>query len=153
MSESFLGLRYEPDGDGTGLLKARVQTVSFSGQSESWCREEELLSFAQALATTFPLPASCNLQLKASSPYAARGTSEQHPSPVSIAVYPVGTTGAIGIRIDLASPIYEAERPETQSTVGLELITRYGPLREFANELISMVLGKASHAKLEQYEP
>ena len=83
----------------------------------------------------------------------ARGTSEQHPSNISIAAYPVGTTGAIGIRVDLASPIYDTERPETQSIVGLELITRYGPLQEFANELISVVLGKAAHAKLEQYEP
>jgi len=153
MSESFLGLRYEPEGDGTGLLKARVQTVSFSGQSEAWLGEDELLSFARALTATFPLPANFNRQLKAGSPYRAKSASEQHPPYISIAVYPVGNTGAIGIRVDLASPTYDNERPETQSTVGLELITRYGPLQDFANQLISVVLGTASHAKLEQYEP
>jgi hypothetical protein len=153
MSESFLGLRYEPEGDGTGLLKARVQTASFSGQSEAWFGEEQLLSFARALADTFPLPTHFNLQLKAGAPYTDRGTSEQHPPYVAISVYPIGTTGAIGIRVELASPIYEAERPEAQSTVGLELITRYGPLQKFASELISVVQGKSSHAKLEQYEP
>jgi hypothetical protein len=152
MSESFVGLRYLSDGDGTGKLLVHVQNAQFRGASSAWFGEDELLAFAHSLATSFPLKSGEKPSIQAGFPYAEQAESEFQQVHVAITVYPVGTTGAIGVQIKLATPLYEGERPDSQSAVVIELLTRYGPLQDFGHQLQALVQGAVEHAKLSAYE-
>jgi len=148
MVESFLQLQYQDDRDGTGKLLVHAQDNAFRGSSEAWFGEEELLSFGKALASTYPLQHDQEISIRAGAPYANKNALETQQVYVSLAFYPIGVAGKIGVRIDLATTLYEGERPKSQRSLGIELVTRYGALQEFGNDIIKLIKGSVQNAKL-----
>jgi hypothetical protein len=49
--------------------------------------------------------------------------------------YPIGSTGELGVRVELATPLYESDRPESQHVVKVEIKTGYNSLESFGMQL------------------
>jgi hypothetical protein len=144
---SHLSVRFEPDTDGTGELFVQVEHKGFSGTGSAWFHVQELIEFAQQLENTFPFPPDARFQLN--------GGYWNSPEPtikdlhVGLAVYTVGTLGEIGLQVHLESLVPMNVRAETKSTLSVELITNYEPLRSFACQLQAMLAGNIETARLQ----
>lgn len=143
-----LRLWFEPDSDGTGELFAEVTSGRFSGVGSAWFDAQGLVEFGQTLATAYPLPSDEPLSLEGG--YWAKSGSVIEQLHLGLKFYPIGSTGKIGCRVTLATPVYEGQdRPEAQSMVAVELNTNYEQLRAFARSLESLAKGKTVEALLQ----
>ncbi len=147
---SRLSARFEPDTDGTGELFVQVEQDGFSGVGSAWFHVKELIGFAQQLENTYPFAPDARFELTGgywNSP--ERTIQALH---VGLAVYPVGTLGDIGVHVHLESKVITGEpmheRADTKSTVVVELMTNYEPLRAFARQLQAMLAGNIDIARL-----
>lgn len=141
MTSSRLHLRFQPDTDETGELFVRAERDGFAGAASAWFTFGEVRKFGEQLASQFPLPQGSALTMKGG--YWARGT--QHPSLeetlVGLTVYAVGSTGTVGIAVELMEGVYEGQRAASRAHVRLEILTDSQTLQSFGLAVASLVLG------------
>jgi len=145
--EEYLRLKVAPDSDGTGKLTAEVAASGFAGRGEAWFDLERLARFSQELRA-FPLS-------KTDPPHIQggfwsrenRGALEQVH--LSIKAYQIGSRGEVGIRVEVADPpLWPNDRPDSQNTARIELMTTYAALERFARDLDTLLKTNRGEAVL-----
>ena len=144
---TVLRMRIEPDTDGTAELFAEVNAGRFSGAGSAWFGLAEISSFAQSLVAKFPLPSNTCLILQGGY-WSDTNRCELKQTLLRLSVYPIGSVGAIGCRVELARPMQNDDRPESRTAVEVELVTDFEPLAEFSKQLDSLAKGDAGEAIL-----
>lgn len=144
---NLLRLRFEDDNDGTGELFAEVHQGLFSGLASAWFAVEEVRAFGQALQDRSPLESGSPIKLEGGF-WANAGPTRIEHLHLGLAVYPIGSTGVVGIGVTLATQIHQFERPESRCSVTVELQTNYEPLRVFGRSVVALVTSKAEPATL-----
>lgn len=144
---SRLSLRFKDDDDGTGELFAEVEQGKFSGAGSAWFGVAELQAFGQALQDGFPLRPGKPLLLQGGY-WARSGETRLEQLHLGLSVYPVGSTGAVGIRVELSTQVASDARPESQCSVAVELLTHYEPLRAFGLGIVEIANSNTEHATL-----
>ena len=144
MTTDGLLLSFDRDDDSTGRLTAEAQGGGFRGWGSAWVGIDELREFAEALRA-YPLS-------KDSPPRIAGGfyfDSRLDQVHLSLDVYPVGGRGQIGIRIRVASEVWEHDRPESRHEATIEILSTYARLERFSREIDDLLSGVASEARLQ----
>ena len=144
---SRLSLRFEDDNDGTGELFAEVQHGRFSGIGSAWFGVAELEAFGQALQDRFPLQLDSPITLRGGY-WAKTAVTELEQLHLGLRVYPIGSTGLVGIKVELSTPVHANVRLESQCSVAVELQTNYEPLRTFGRDLVAVARSSADQATL-----
>ena len=101
------------------------------------------------LGSTYPLPSE-PVRLRGGYWDGSKPPTLREPH-VDLAFYPIGPLGTIGCRVELATPYEAPARAAEQANVGVELVTSYEPLRQFARSLAAIANGQASEAVLEAH--
>jgi len=142
-----LRLLVEPDTDGTCELFAEVNVGKFAGLASAWFGLDELEKFGLLLSETYPLTTSQRLQLEGGfrSKTGAPVIQDLH---VGLHVYPIGSAGIIGLRVQLASAVHDGERMDERSSVRVELKTNYERLRMFGQSVVALAQGSQEPAVL-----
>ena len=138
---SILQLRFEPDTDQTGELFVHAESEGFAGRASAWMGFHQIREFGEKLATRFPLSQDEVVTLQGG--YWASGTAKPtlEETLVGLKVYPVGTTGTIGIAVELMEGDYQGQRAISRAQVRLELLTDYQTLQAFGRGITSLVEG------------
>jgi len=144
---AILKLRFQPDIDGTGELFAEAHSGGYSGIGSAWFDGSQLISFAQSLASAYPLRQDEPIKL-AGGFYSKSGEGIEQLH-LGLNFYPIGSTGQIGCRVVLNTPTYENSRPDSQSSLTVELHTNYEQLGAFARSLEALAKGNMDEAILE----
>lgn len=142
-----LRLHLEPDSDGTGELFACVNAGKFSGASAAWFGLHQLAEFGCSLRDTFPLAAGQRLTLEGGF-WSKSGAPVIEDVHLGIYVYPVGGTGTIGVRVQLATAVHHGEREDSRFSVRVELHTNYEHLRSFGQSVVALAQGSGNPAVL-----
>jgi hypothetical protein len=150
MPHSYLQLRFDDDGDGTGKLLVRAGAGGFAGEGGAYFSVSEVEAFALALSA-FPLPEQPRPSLVGGF-WKKDNSGEVDQELLGLAAYPIDKRGYVGMQIRIATELWERDRPESQKVVRLEIITSYEPLGRFSKKLIATVRGKAEEAVLEGEE-
>lgn len=147
MSE-YLRLFLEADTDGTAELFAEVNLSSFAGASSAWFSLAEIREFGECLHATYPIEPGSSIGIQGGywSKTGGPVLEQQH---LALSCYPIGGTGTVGVRIVLQTPIESGERPESQSSVMVELKTHYEQLRAFGAAIVALAHGIGRSAMLE----
>lgn len=144
---SRLSLCFKDDNDGTGELFAEVEHGKFSGAGSAWFGVAELQAFGQALQDGFPLQPHRPLLLQGGY-WEKSNENRLEQLHLGLRVYPVGRTGVVGIRVELATQVDSGVRPESQSSVAVELQTNYEPLRAFGCGIVEIANSSTERATL-----
>jgi len=149
MSRSYLRLRFDDDGDGTGKLLARAEAGGFGGEGGAYFSISEIENFAKAISS-FPLP-SDDKRLSISSRFGSpKRVGELEQEHLGITVYLADAQrGYVGIQVRMATEIWPKSRPESKKAAQIEVVTTYEPLSRFSKDLIALVQGKIKEALLE----
>ena len=145
---NHLRLSLRPDTDGTAEVFAHVEQVPFCGASSAWFGIGKLREFGQQLQSTFPIVSAAPLCLQGGYWRKSEPTALEQMH-LGLRVYPIGGTGIVGVRVTLATPLEERDRPDSQHSVVVELITNYEQLRTFGQAVIALANGQVSYATLE----
>jgi hypothetical protein len=142
-----LRLQLQPDTDGTGELFAQVNAGAFSGAASAWFGLSELAEFGRSMRDTFPLAANRRLKLEGGfwSKTGAPVIEELH---LGLHIYPIGGTGTLGVRVQLATAVHNGEREDARCSVQAELRTNYEQLRRFGEALLALAQGSGQPAVL-----
>lgn len=133
MNTNSLKLRLVPDDDGTGELFVSVSANGFSGKSSAWFDLQNLEKLSEDLQA-YPLP-SDNLPIIEGGYWSKEKRGELKQTHVLIKPYPIGSTGQLGVRVELATPLNESDRHASQHVVKVELRTDYNSLALFGKQL------------------
>ncbi len=133
MNKNSLRLSLEPDGDGTCELFAAVSVNGFSGKGSAWFNLSDLEKLANEFME-YPLRTE-NLPIIAGGFWRKEKKGELEQTHLLIKPYPISSTGELGVRVELASPLYESDRPESQHVVKVEIKTDYNSLESFGMQL------------------
>jgi hypothetical protein len=140
-------LWFEADTDGTGELFAEASANGFSGVGSAWFNVEEIARFGETLSKAYPLHGSTPYKLEGGYWHKTlTGVLEQ--THLSLRFYPIGSTGVVGCRVLLATPLLEHDRNEEQHTVALKIKTFYEELSAFGLALSALANGASSEATL-----
>ena len=133
--DDYLTLHFILDADGTGKLIAEFRSMGFAGRGSAWFGLDELRELAAQLSQ-FPLPQQ--------EPVGVAGGFWNDDKPgtleqvhLQMSAYPIGSLGVIGLRIQVATPIYSSDRPNEYRYAGAELRTTYEELGRFAEQLLA----------------
>lgn len=130
---------------GAGELTACAEANSFCGQSSAWFHLQEIDSFASAIEA-YPLPSNDRPKLVGG--YWKKGQQgEVEQEHLSIAIYPIGLLGKVGVHVRITSP-FSDDRPESRYAAEMELQTTYQQLAGFAKELHRLAAEETSEASL-----
>jgi hypothetical protein len=141
---SYLRLRFDDDGDGTGNLP-RAEANGFAGESAAYFGKGQLEDFATALAA-FPLVGRPTV-VGGFRDKVVQGRMEQEH--LAIECYPFDAKGNLGLRVRMATELWTPSRPESQHMVALEIRTTYESLRYFSRRLQMLVRGETEEARLD----
>lgn len=146
MNSGFLILEWAPDdsSDDAGQLFGEAASTGFAGKSEAWFNDSFVLEFATR-CESYPLDTQRLPSL--SSGY---GSGDEMMTTLAVDVYPVGSAGQLGVRVQLASwySTLPAERPLARCEVELEVLSSYNELRRFAEQLRQAVQAGGGRARL-----
>jgi hypothetical protein len=148
MPDSYLRLRFDDDGDGTGKLLARAEADGFAGEGGAYFNVSKIEDFANAIGI-FPLP-SQDKRLSISSGFGSNEHGQLEQEHLGIAVYPADARrGYIGIQVRMATEVWKETRPESKKMAVVEVVTTYEPLSKFSKDLIALLHGKIKEAVLQ----
>ena len=133
MYENSLRLTLEPDDDGTCELFAAVSANGFSGKGSAWFNLSDLDDLSKEFMA-YPLRPE-NLPIIAGGYWSKDKKGELEQTHLLIKPYLIGSTGELGIRVELATPLDESDRPESQHVVKVEIRTAYNSLESFGRQL------------------
>ena len=143
-----LELRFESDSDGTGRLLAFVHRHPFSGGGSAWFHIREILEFGNHLSNTFPLPQGTEVVIKGGEWMSGSNPPRLETVLLALRVYPIGTTGTIGLHVQVGEGDLEAEREEARAKLCVELLTDYESLRTFGNAIVHLLQAPGAVASL-----
>jgi len=135
--DAALRIEWSPDTDGTGALTVTASDGCFAGRGSAWFNRQEVDAFGVALRDTFPLQTVIGLEYPPAG-YRSEGLVGEMPD-FALRVYPVGSTGQIGIQLRLAAEVYRFMRPERLCRVLLELQTDHEALRRLGAAMVTML--------------
>lgn len=145
---THLELRFERDSDGTGELFVLVQRGLFSGSGSAWFSHRDIAAFGRQLRDTFPLPSHSQIRLMGGN-WTSRATEPELEEVLAgICVYPIGTTGQIGIQVEVMDGKYVGQRPESRARLKLEILSDYESIRTFGEEVILLLEDDSAIARL-----
>jgi hypothetical protein len=147
MDRDSLSLRFEADSDGTGKLLASVRFRGFSGHGGAWLDVTALEEFANAVAV-YPIPSHKRTAI-AGGFWNKDVRGELQQEHLAIAVYGIGNRGQVAVQVRIASELWEGDRPDSQRTVKVELLTTHQRLGDFSRQLRSLIGGETETAILE----
>lgn len=133
MNKNSLRLSLEPDDDGTCELFATVSVNGFSGKGSAWFNLRDLEKLAKEFMA-YPLRPE-NLPIIAGGYWNKEKKGELDQTHLLIKPYTIGSTGELGVRVELATPLCESDRPESQHVVKVEIRTDYNALESFGKQL------------------
>lgn len=133
MVKNNLRLSLVPDDDGTCELFATVSVSGFSGKGSAWFNLRDLEELSNEFMA-YPLRPE-NLPIVAGGFWSKEQRGELEQTHLLIKPYPIGSTGELGVRVELATPLYESDRPESQHVVRVEIRTDYNSLQSFGTQL------------------
>jgi hypothetical protein len=125
-----LGLRWAPEGDGTGRVLARVEASGYAGHGEGWFHLHEVALFCERLLA-YPLDANVLPALV--------GSSERHP--FSVSVVPHDRRGTLRVAADLTARGDDERMPDLH--VRAAFLVGYNDVQAFANALRSILAAAA----------
>ena len=118
-----------------------------SGHGAAWFGVAELEEFAGAVGA-YPIPSDKRTEI-AGGFWKKDASGELQQEHLAIAVYRIGHRGQVGVQLRIASELWEGDRPDSQSTVTVELLTTHQPLGDFSQQPRSVIRGEAQMAILE----
>ncbi|MCX7258678.1 MAG: hypothetical protein NTZ64_18735 [Polaromonas sp.] len=144
MSDSLnLKLQFSGYGD-TCDLEVKVTAGAFTGCISAGFSESSLLQFAEDLISKFPFQPDQRIAIHGTSwDELGLGIAQRH---VALTFYSIGLCGMIGCRVTLGT--CEAERPEYESSLDVEIKTDYESLRAFGEMLKALLSRKTDEAIL-----
>ncbi len=148
ITRSYLRLRFDDEGDGTGKLLARAEVGGFSGEGRAHFSISKIEEFAKAIGT-FPLSRQDKRLSIAGGFWSQIRRGELEEEHLGITVYPVNARGHIGIQVRMATEIQGGARPASQKLARIEVLTTYEPLSKLSRDLIALLRGKIKEALLE----
>lgn len=149
MISSYLRLRFEDDGDGTGRLVARAEADGFAGEGGAYFNIGEIEDFAKALSA-FPLPNDDKRRSIAGGFWSQEQRGKLEQEHLGISVYLADARrGYIGVQVRVATEIWKGSRPESRKQAIIEVVTTYEPLRKFSEDLVAVLRGSVKEATLE----
>lgn len=149
MSRSYLRLRFDDDGDGTGKLLARAEAGGFAGEGGAYFAISEIEEFAKAICT-FPLPNKDKRLSIAGGFWSKEPNGELDQEHLGITVFALdGQRGYIAIQVRIATEVWPGSPPKAKKTANIEVVTTYEPLARFSKDLMALMHGKTSEALLE----
>lgn len=127
--DNGLTLSYELEGDGGGLLQARVAFAGFAGEGSTWVAEGDLLAFAESVVK-YPLDAAAAAVMLG---------HDEHPDDVTLQllVRPVGGRGQLACRVRLASQASDYLQLGANRVI-VEVLTTHERLSEFGRSLLNV---------------
>lgn len=146
-NEQKLVLYFDDDNDGTGKLIAEASSNGFSGVGGAWFNNSDVLDFAKALSV-YPLETS-NLPKISGGFWKKDVKGELEQEHLAISVYPIDGKGNLGIRVKLATELWNEERPESQHVVKLEILTSYNALEKLSKEIVALLNKRVKKAVLQ----
>ncbi len=146
MPGGFLRIRFVDDRDGTGELTAHAASNAFSGTGRAYFNIETIERFAESIAA-FPLGNELH-SIAGGFVGTKDRPNELDQEHLGITVYPIDSRGYIGVQVRMAMPVHDNERPESQQSATVELVTTHQPLARFSRELIAMLRGNAEEVVL-----
>jgi hypothetical protein len=146
MRPGYLKLKFSDDGDGTGKLLVEAQAGGYAGKSGAYFNADELRRFAAAVAD-FPLPGDGKLSIRGG--YFGEKGAKLEQEHVGIDLYPIDQRGHIGVQVRMATELQNEARSESQKAAKVEIVTSYEPLARFSKQLLAVINGAASEAKLD----
>ena len=138
-----LRLTLNADPDGTGELIVQASSGGFAGFASAWFDVQGLVEFATRLEA-FPLPAEDPLVLEGG--FWQNGSILQRH--VGLQFRQIDRRGAIGIQVELATPVHEGDRASSRAQAVFEILTDYADLQRFARDLGRLVSGATDEACL-----
>jgi hypothetical protein len=131
------------DDDGTGVVTVEARFGGFSGVSQAWFADDDLLEFAAQLRT-YPLG---DQRVEVSGGYETEdGRVDEH---VGLTVRAVGHRGLVGVLAHLATPPDHFDYGAIASEMRVEVLTSYEALGKFSHELARLVRGEGDEAELD----
>jgi len=148
-ADQGLELRFEADTDGTGELFASVACGPWSGAASAWFSAAQLQAFGGRLRDSYPLAPEAELLLQGG--YWQRGAQPPLLQDVllGLRVYPLGSSGRIGVQVELMDGCHEGQRPRSRAQLRVELRTEYQALHDFGAGLIELAKGEAPALRLQ----
>jgi hypothetical protein len=139
LTPSYLERRFQPDTDGTGELFADVRRNDYAGAGSAWFHFNEIERFGRLLGSTFPMPPNTEISLRGGYWRSGAQPPELQDVLLGLKVYPVGTTGTIGVRVEVMDGCFEGQRPESRAKLSLELLTDYESIKNFGESTAQLV--------------
>lgn len=127
---------------------ASAGTGDFAGAGSAWFHLDKLLAFGQRLQTCYPLRSDADILIEGG--YWNSGSSPPQLDDVllSIRAYPVGSTGTIGLRVELADGQYEGQRTQSRARTSFELLAGYDELQVFGVQIAQLAQSPSNTASL-----
>jgi hypothetical protein len=146
-TSDYVELRFTADSNGTGQLSAAARASGFAGRSHAWFDTTSLTTFARLLAE-YPIPNDPAPRLAGGIWRRDRPNelSEEH---LALEAMRIGSLGQISLRVHLAAGGPGAPSPVTKNDVRLELLTTYERMRRFSEDLLEVIRGERSVARLD----
>ena len=145
-----LTLWIELDDDALVELGASAVSGAFSGSGAAWFSREELIEFANRLASTYPIPAGERIEIHGG--YLVPSGDDSDPIHLLIAISPIGSRGMLGCEIRLADERMYNNIRRFQQRSRMELWTTYEAISRFADELSQLLAGARKDANLDETE-
>lgn len=138
-------LTLQPDADGAVELFVEASAAGFSGRSSAWFDVDQIAAFAKVLEQ-FPSSAETPPLLEGGfwAPDGS-GLAQRH---VALRVVPADSLGTLAVQVELATPTWPEDRPDSGRRVALEVLTPYAALGEFARAVRALAHGIATEARL-----
>ncbi|WP_244066647.1 hypothetical protein [Bradyrhizobium sp. Ce-3] len=146
MSAEGLRVVYKPDEDGTGEIIATAKSGDFAAQGSAWFNPDRVKAFFLANLQAFPLASANPPMLEGGYPNREGGLDQCH---LRISIQPYNTRGALVVRVDLASPAYNAGHAELRNSATISFLTEYAAVAGFAKQFSQVLDGKKDEAVLE----
>ncbi len=144
-----LEVRFEPDSDGTGELFGCVHRNDYSGAGSAWFHFHEIETFGQLLASTYPMPPNTEISLRGGIWKSGASPPELEDVLLSLRVYPINSTGTIGVHVEVMDGTFEGQRQENRARLSLELLTNYESIRGFGESMAQLTHLRGATARLD----
>jgi hypothetical protein len=146
MSAEGLRVIYRPDEDGTGEIIATAKSGDFAAQGSAWFNPDRVKAFFLASLQSFPLTSANPPMLEGGFPNCKGGLDQCH---LRVSIEPYNTRGTLVVRVDLASPAWNAGHAELRNSATISFLTEYAAVAEFAKQFGRVLDGTKDEAVLE----
>jgi hypothetical protein len=145
---NYIKLTFKLDTDGTGELTANFNSNGFSGTGSAWFDQMSLIEFSKKIMA-YPLPTDEPLEIEGGF-WSSEKQNTLEQTHLFLKVYPVNQKGDLGVRVEVATPRWETDRPESIFSAKGEIKTNYNALERFAKQLKKLAENEIEEAVLKE---